>query len=94
MQVTHMIVGRLRRTFPKLKSKYYTTIDKDSTTTSLSDTFQHIFKEKESTQQSIPLKMNEFHFNKNGEPQSSERGRAIEMADMIQVDNICSGISY
>ena len=62
-----MIVGGLRTTFPKLKSNSYTTIDKDETKTAISNTFQNIFKEKASTQQSIPLKMNAFHFNKNGE---------------------------
>ena len=39
--------------------------DKDSTTTAVYDMCQPRFKEKAPTQQSIPLKMNAFHFNKN-----------------------------
>ena len=64
--MTLLIVIGLRKPFTKLKSKIYTTIDNDSTTTAVSDMCKHIFKEKASTQQSIPLKMNTFHFNKNG----------------------------
>ena len=62
MQVTRLIVGGLRTTFNRLKSKEYKTIDKDQTTTALSDTCQHVFKEKASTKQLTPLKMYAFYF--------------------------------
>ena len=52
------------------------TIDKYSTTTDVSDACKNIFKGKSSTQQSIPLKMNAFHFNKNGEPRPNKSVRA------------------
>ena len=48
---------------------------------------QHIFKKKASTQQSIPLKMNAFHFNKNGKPRPNESGRAGDMEETRQADN-------
>ena len=76
MLVTNLITGRLRTTFHQMKSKYYTKIDKGSTKTSVSDTCQHRFREKASTQQSIPLKFYVFHFNKNGETRPNESGRA------------------
>ena len=66
MRVTHLIVGGLGTTFPKLKSKEYTTIYKYPTTTAVSNTLQHRFKAKASTQQPIPLKTNVFHFSKIG----------------------------
>ena len=88
MRVTNMIVGGLRTTFPKMKSKEK--IYKDWTTTSVSDTCQHIFKSKASTQQPIPLKMNAFNLTKNGEPWPNESGGAGDMEEKIQVANICS----
>ena len=88
--MTHLIVGGLRTTFPKLKSKEYTTLDKYPTTTALYDTGQHIYKAKASTQQPIPLKINAFCFTKNGEPRPNESGRVGYMEDTIEVANICS----
>ena len=41
VRVTRLVVGGLRTTFPKLKSKEYTTIDADSTKTAVSDMGQH-----------------------------------------------------
>ena len=63
--MTHLIVGGFRTNFTKMKPKEYMKTDKDSTTTAVYDMCQPRFKEKAPTQQSIPLKMNAFHFNKN-----------------------------
>ena len=58
-------------------------IDKDASTTAVSDICQHIFKEKSST-------ANAFHFNKNGKPRTNESGVSGDMAETKQVAKICS----
>ena len=50
-------------------------MDKEPTTTAVSDTYQRLFKEKASTQQPIPLKLNAFHFT---EMYNSDQMKVVE----------------